>query len=87
MDESKLDDELRLTVRQAYWALSDFIYDYTHNTGSVDIVDLEGDVTVDPVDLGPMDPAMMSAWMESVDRIRAGLPPRSDWKRVGDSSA
>jgi len=64
-----------LTVREAFLAMSDFIWRYAQSAGD-DLVTLLGDTEL--LDDGePTDPAAWIDWMRSVERIKAGLPPRA----------
>ena len=63
-----------LTERQAFQAMSDFLWQYARRAGD-DLITLLGDI--EPLADGrPTDPAAWEDWLECVGRTRAGLPPR-----------
>ncbi|MGB6058058.1 MAG: hypothetical protein WBF71_07315 [Microthrixaceae bacterium] len=68
-----------LTEREAFLAMSDYIWRYAQRAGD-DLITLIGDTTIE-ADGDPTDPAAWSDWRVSVDRIRQGNPPRSEGSR------
>ena len=65
-----------LTPREAFLAMTDYIWRYAQSAGD-DLITLLGDTTLE-ADGEPTDPAAWTDWLTSVNRIRGGLPPRSD---------
>jgi hypothetical protein len=63
-----------LTVREAFLAMSDYIWRYGMSAGD-DLITLIGDTELE-ADGGPKDPAAWDDWMASVERIKAGRLPR-----------
>jgi len=73
-DDETTDD--RLTDAQAFQAMSDFLWQFARRAGD-DLITLLGDI--EPLADGrPTDAAAWDDWLESVRRIRAGLPPRTN---------
>lgn len=71
MDE----DDVMLTSRDAFLAMTDFIWAFSERAGD-DLLTLLGDTDIMP-DGGPLDPAAWEDWCESVEKIRSGRAPRS----------
>ena len=65
-----------LTEREAFLAMTDYIWRYAQTAGD-DLITLLGDTTIE-ADGGPTDPAAWSDWQASVRHITGGHPPRSD---------
>lgn len=63
-----------LTVREAFLAMTDFIWEFGQRAGD-DLLTLIGDTGIE-ADGGPTDPAAWEDWLESVAKIRAGKAPR-----------
>lgn len=63
-----------LTDRQAFLAMSEFLWQYARRAGD-DLITLLGDIELEP-DGRPTDPAAWDDWLECVRRVKAGLPPR-----------
>lgn len=66
--------ETALTAQEAFLVMSDFIWRYAQSAGD-DLMTLIGDTGLED-DGGPTDPAAWDDWLASVDRIKAGRPPR-----------
>lgn len=64
-----------ISTREAFLAMSDFLWEYANRAGD-DLLTLIGDTDLE-ADRQPTDPAAWSDWLASVERIRAGNPPRS----------
>lgn len=73
--ESALDGDLP-TSRQAFLAMTDFIWKFAQRAGD-DLLTLIGDTDIE-ADGGPFDPAAWDDWLASVAKIKAGKAPRSD---------
>lgn len=73
MNEPPDRDDL-LTSRQAFLAMSDFIWQFGQRAGD-DLLTLIGDTGIE-ADGGPTDPAAWDDWLESVRRITSGKAPR-----------
>ncbi|GAA5018894.1 hypothetical protein GCM10023317_60730 [Actinopolymorpha pittospori] len=69
-------DQELLTSRQAFLAMSDFIWQFAQRAGD-DLLTLIGDTTLE-ADGGPTDPAAWDDWLASVAKIKAGKTPRSE---------
>jgi hypothetical protein len=65
-----------LTVREAFLAMSDYLWQYAQSAGD-DLITLLGDTELE-ADGEPTDPAAWSDWLRSVERIKTGTPPRSE---------
>ncbi len=64
-----------LSELQAFQTMTDFLWQFARRAGD-DLITLLGDI--EPLADGrPTDPAAWDDWLECVNRIRAGLPPRS----------
>jgi hypothetical protein len=69
-------DRGRLTDEQAFQVMRDFLWQFARRAGD-DLITLLGDI--EPLEDGqPTDPAAWEDWLESVRRIRSGLPPRTN---------
>ena len=68
--------QLTLTPREAFLAMSDFIWRYGQAAGE-DLITLIGDTALE-ADGQPTDPAAWDDWIASVGRIKSGGGPRSD---------
>jgi hypothetical protein len=67
-----------ISLKEAFWAMSDFVWRFGQRAGD-DLLTLIGDVSMrDDKFGGPFDQAAWSDWLDSVDRIRRGIPPQSD---------
>ncbi len=64
-----------LTIREAFLAMSDFIWRFAQAAGD-DLITLIGDTSL-MEDGMPTDPAAWDDWLASVERIKAGQPPRN----------
>jgi hypothetical protein len=64
-----------LTERQAFLAMSDFLWQYARRAGD-DLITLLGDIGLES-DGNPTDPAAWDDWLKSVRHVKTGLPPRS----------
>lgn len=71
-----LDGELMITSREAFLAMTDFIWQFAQRAGD-DLITLIGDTEIEE-DGGPFDAAAWDDWQTSVAKIRAGEPPRGD---------
>jgi hypothetical protein len=69
------EDDSSITVRQAFLALSDYVWRFAQSAGD-DLLTLLGDTGIEP-DGGPTDPAAWDDWLISVERIRRGEEPRT----------
>jgi hypothetical protein len=67
--------EEQITPRQAFLAMTDFIWQFAQRAGD-DLMTLIGDTGIEE-DGGPTDPAAWDDWLASVAKIKAGKPPRS----------
>jgi hypothetical protein len=74
LDESSSSEE-SLTSREAFLAMSDFIWQFGQRAGD-DLLTLLGDTDLQ-ADGEPTDPASWEDWLRSVAKIRAGFPPRA----------
>lgn len=74
-DSAPPDQEL-LTSRQAFLAMTDFIWQFAQRAGD-DLMTLIGDTGIE-ADGGPTDPAAWDDWLASVAKIRAGKAPRGE---------
>ena len=63
-----------LTAREAFLAMTDFIWEFAQRAGD-DLLTLIGDTDLE-ADGGPTDPAAWQDWLVSVAKIKAGKPPR-----------
>jgi hypothetical protein len=63
-----------ITVRDAFYAMTDFIWKFANRAGD-DLLTLLGDTDI-MADGGPTDPAAWEDWKRSVAKIREGVPPR-----------
>jgi hypothetical protein len=68
--------EPSLTVLEAFLVMSDYIWRYSQRAGD-DLITLLGDTELE-ADGQPTDPAALEDWIASVERIKAGQPPRGD---------
>lgn len=68
--------EPSLTVRESFLVMSDYIWRYAQLAGD-DLITLLGDTELE-ADGQPTDPAAWEDWIASVERIKAGQPPRGD---------
>jgi len=59
---------------QAFQAMSEFLWQYARRAGD-DLITLLGDIEPE-ADGHPTDPAAWSDWLECVNYVKAGLPPR-----------
>lgn len=73
--DSRPDDDV-LTSRQAFLAMTDFIWEFAQRAGD-DLMTLIGDTGIE-ADGGPTDPAAWDDWLSSVAKIRAGKAPRTE---------
>jgi hypothetical protein len=64
----------RLTEREAFLAMSEFLWQYAQRAGD-DLITLLGDTKIQP-DGGPTDPAAWQDWLECVEHVRSGFPLR-----------
>lgn len=69
-------DSQPLTAWEAFLAMSDFIWQFGQRAGD-DLLTLIGDTGLE-ADGKPTDPAAWDDWLASVERIKAGRPPRAD---------
>jgi hypothetical protein len=69
-------EQVALTPREAFLVMTDYIWRYAQSAGD-DLITLLGDTTLES-DGEPTDPAAWTDWLKSVERVRSGLPPRSD---------
>ena len=74
-DSQSTSDEL-LTPRQAFLAMTDFIWEFAQRAGD-DLITLIGDTGIEADD-GPTDPAVWDDWLASVAKIQSGKEPRSE---------
>jgi hypothetical protein len=74
--DSRAAQEDLLTPRQAFLAMTDFIWEFAQRAGD-DLMTLIGDTGIE-ADGGPTDPAAWDDWLASVAKIRAGKAPRSE---------
>ncbi len=65
-----------LTERQAFLAMSEFLWQYARRAGD-DLITLLGDIELES-DGGPTDPAAWDDWLDCVRHVKAGLPPRRE---------
>jgi hypothetical protein len=72
--DSQDSGEEMLTSRQAFLAMTDFIWSFAQRAGD-DLLTLIGDTGIEP-DGGPTDPAAWDDWLASVAKIREGRAPR-----------
>ena len=63
-----------LSPREAFLAMSDFLWHYAERAGD-DLITLLGDTAIE-ADGGPTDAAAWDDWLDSVTRIKAGTLPR-----------
>lgn len=63
-----------LTVREAFLAMSDYVWRCAETAGD-DLLTLLGDTVIE-ADGEPTDPAAREDWLASVELIRSGRPPR-----------
>lgn len=73
LDSPTTEDDM-LTTRQAFLAMTDFIWEFAQRAGD-DLITLLGDTGIE-ADGGPTDPAAWDDWLASVAKIRAGRAPR-----------
>lgn len=71
-----LGGEQMITSREAFLAMTDFIWQFAQRAGD-DLITLIGDTEI-AAGGGPFDAAAWDDWLSSVERIRAGKPPGSD---------
>jgi hypothetical protein len=69
------DSNERITPYQAFLAMTDYVWWFASRADRNDMVQLIGDTFIE-ADGSPTDPAAWGDWLESVDRIRKGIPPR-----------
>lgn len=74
--DSQSPSEEPLTPRQAFLAMTDFIWMFAQRAGD-DLMTLIGDTGIE-ADGGPTDPAAWDDWLASVAKIRSGKAPRSE---------
>jgi hypothetical protein len=74
--ESRASSSEALSTRQAFLAMTDYIWRYAQNAGD-DLITLLGDTDIE-ADGGPTDAAAWDDWLASVRHILAGQPPRID---------
>lgn len=74
--DSRTSDEDLLTPRQAFLAMTDFIWEFSQRAGD-DLLTLIGDTGIE-ADGDPTDPAAWDDWLASVAKIRAGKAPRAE---------
>jgi hypothetical protein len=74
-DNEPVAEEL-LTPRQAFLAMTDFIWEFAQRAGD-DLITLIGDTGIE-ADGGPTDPAAWDDWLASVAKIRSGKAPRGE---------
>ncbi len=65
-----------LTERQAFQAMSEFLWQYARRAGD-DLITLLGDIELE-ADGHPTDPAAWDDWLECVRHVKSGLPPRRE---------
>jgi hypothetical protein len=65
-----------LTGHEAFLAMSEFLWQYARRAGD-DLITLLGDIEIRPDGL-PTDRAAWSDWLECVQHVKAGLPPRRE---------
>lgn len=65
---------LVLTERQAFLAMSEFLWRYAQQAGD-DLITLLGDTQME-ADGHPTDPAVWNDWLACVEHVIAGRPPR-----------
>ena len=66
---------MKLTVRQAYEVMYDFLGTYYHRTGKPDeIGGLLSDLSFLDNEDSPVDPSIWDDWLESVSKIEKGIP-------------
>lgn len=75
-DGEDVPESVTLSPREAFLAMSDFLWRYAETAGD-DLLTLLGDTAL-LSDGQPTDPAAWVDWMKSVDRIRRGQQPRTD---------
>lgn len=75
LDSGSSNEDL-LTPRQAFLAMTDFIWEFAQRAGD-DLITLIGDTGIE-ADGGPTDPAAWDDWLASVAKIRSGKAPRSE---------
>lgn len=75
MDSLEDPSFLTLTSRQAFLAMTEFIWRYAQSAGD-DLITLIGDTGIES-DGGPTDPAAWDDWSDSVAWILDGHPPRT----------
>ena len=64
-----------LSVHDAFLVVSDYLWEYSRTAGD-DVLTLIGDTDIE-TDGIPFDAAALSEWMQSVERIKGGVAPRS----------
>lgn len=67
-------DEDCLTSREAFLAMTDFIWQFAQRAGD-DLITLIGDTGIES-DGAPTDPAAWDDWLASVAKVKSGRPPR-----------
>lgn len=70
------DDAEMLTPREAFLAMTDYIWRYAQRAGD-DLITLLGDTTIE-ADGQPTDLAAWEDWLASVGRIKRGEPTRGE---------
>lgn len=65
-----------LTEQQAFLAMSEFLWQYARRAGD-DLITLLGDIGLE-ADGRPTDPAAWEDWLECVEHVKEGLPPRRE---------
>lgn len=73
--DNAIPESVLLTPSEAFLVMSDFIWDYAQRAGD-DLITLLGGTDLEGDGL-PGDPAAWEDWLDSVRRIKSGLPPRS----------
>lgn len=73
--DSDAPEEQLLTAREAFMAMTDFIWEFAQRAGD-DLITLIGDTGIE-ADGGPTDPAAWDDWLASVTKILGGKPPRA----------
>ena len=68
-------DSTDLSAREAFLVMSNFIWEYAQRAGD-DLITLLGDTDLE-ANGQPTDLAAWEDWLESIKRIKSGLPPRS----------
>jgi|HubBroStandDraft_1064217.scaffolds.fasta_scaffold815874_2 hypothetical protein len=65
-----------LTEQEAFLAMTEFLWQYARRAGD-DLITLLGDIELE-ADGQPTDLASWGDWLECVQHVKAGLPPRRE---------